>query len=77
VEAMLVDVTSLSCERADADYINHRIDYFTAVKRCLYNITATEVEAIKICNDYHSYLVEGMNNKHLPSACASAISKFL
>ena len=75
--ARLVDVTWQTCEQADADWMNHRIDYFTAVKRCLYGITETEVEAIKICNDYHSYLVEGLNNKHLPSACASAISKFL
>lgn len=74
---MLVDVTHDDCKRANWDYYRCKLSYFVAVKRCLQTVVETEVEAIKICNDYHSYLVEGMDQQHLPSDCASRISKFL
>ena len=72
----IVDVTSAICKNTDADYAEDLIDYFSAVKRCLRNITG-EVEAIKICNDHHSYLLQGMDQKNTPSQCALFISKLI
>ena len=74
---MLINVTWHTCEDADADWLNERVDYFTAVKRCFSNVTQTEAEAVEICSNYQFMINEGMRDKHLPSTCASAISKFL
>lgn len=74
---MLLNVTSDRCKEADSAYYLGVLDYFTAVKRCLLDVAEDEQDAIRICNRFESYLVEGRENRELPSSCASAISRFL
>ena len=70
----MLNVTHEKCKQADSDYYAEKIAYYVAVKYCLQTLM-NENSAMKLCNDLHSYVVEGMDGKHLPSACASKIYK--
>lgn len=73
----LVDMSHANCQQADADYFtkdeSRQISYAVAVKRCLQTV-CDENFAIQLLNKYEELLIEGMDEGHLPSVCASAIS---
>ena len=71
----LVDTSSVACKEADELYYANEIAYAVAVKRCLQTTGIEETAAIRLLNVCKSYVVEGQKGKHLPSSCASVISK--
>lgn len=61
-----------ACKQADLDWYQCKIDYATAVKRCLQTVT-DELTAIAAINHDEHTVIEGMKHKELPSNCASAL----
>ena len=70
----LINTNNSACTAADMDYALGEIAYAVAVKKCLQTVV-DEVEAISLIGKFDSYLTEGQKNRHLPSSCASLISR--